>query len=156
MANRYSLGIDVGSTTVKTVITDTDGNIIYSKYQRHLSKVKEKFILNLTKRQIICFSLAALVGVPSFFFVKEMASDISTATLVMMFLMLPFFFIALYEKDGMNCETIFKHMIEWGFKRPKERPYRTRNYYAALMRQKRLNEEVEDIVISFVQKKKKT
>lgn len=123
---------------------------------RDLSKVKEKFILNLTKRQIICFSLAALVGVPSFFFVKEMASDISTATLVMMFLMLPFFFIALYEKDGMNCETIFKHMIEWGFKRPKERPYRTRNYYAALMRQKRLNEEVEDIVISFVQKKKKT
>ena len=41
MANRYSLGIDVGSTTVKTVITDTDGNIVYSKYQRHLSKVKE-------------------------------------------------------------------------------------------------------------------
>jgi predicted CoA-substrate-specific enzyme activase len=41
MANKYSLGIDVGSTTVKTVITDSDGNILYSKYQRHLSKVKE-------------------------------------------------------------------------------------------------------------------
>ncbi|MBO4523509.1 MAG: 2-hydroxyglutaryl-CoA dehydratase, partial [Ruminococcus sp.] len=41
MANKYSLGIDVGSTTVKTVITDADGEILYSKYQRHLSKVKE-------------------------------------------------------------------------------------------------------------------
>ncbi|MBR2284230.1 MAG: 2-hydroxyacyl-CoA dehydratase [Ruminococcus sp.] len=41
MLNKYSLGIDVGSTTVKTVITDEDGNIVYSKYQRHLSKVKE-------------------------------------------------------------------------------------------------------------------
>jgi len=41
MASRLSLGIDVGSTTVKTVITDSDGNILYSKYQRHLSKVKE-------------------------------------------------------------------------------------------------------------------
>ena len=41
MASKLSLGIDVGSTTVKTVITDTDGNILYSKYQRHLSKVKE-------------------------------------------------------------------------------------------------------------------
>ena len=41
MAKKYSLGIDVGSTTVKTVITDDEGNIIYSKYQRHLSKVKE-------------------------------------------------------------------------------------------------------------------
>ena len=37
--SKYSLGIDVGSTTVKTVITDADGNIIYSKYQRHFSKV---------------------------------------------------------------------------------------------------------------------
>lgn len=41
MSNLYSLGIDVGSTTVKTVITDSDKNIIYSKYQRHFSKVKE-------------------------------------------------------------------------------------------------------------------
>ncbi len=41
---KYSLGIDVGSTTVKTVITDADENIIYSKYQRHLSKVKETVI----------------------------------------------------------------------------------------------------------------
>lgn len=38
---KYSLGIDVGSTTVKTVITNSKGDIIYSKYQRHLSKVKE-------------------------------------------------------------------------------------------------------------------
>ena len=41
MANKYSLGIDIGSTTVKTVIADNDGNIVYSKYQRHFSKVKE-------------------------------------------------------------------------------------------------------------------
>ena len=41
MSSMLSLGIDVGSTTVKTVITDTNGDIIYSKYQRHLSKVKE-------------------------------------------------------------------------------------------------------------------
>lgn len=41
---KYSLGIDVGSTTVKTVITDAEGNIVYSKYQRHLSKVKETVI----------------------------------------------------------------------------------------------------------------
>ena len=123
---------------------------------RDLSRVKEKLFLNLTKRQIICFSLAALVGVPSFFFVKKLSEDVSASTLVMMVLMLPFFFVALYEKDGMNCETILKHMIHWRFKRPKERPYRTSNYYAALMRQKKLNEEVEDIVISFVQKEKKT
>lgn len=41
MVNKLSLGIDVGSTTVKTVITDEESRIIYSKYQRHFSKVKE-------------------------------------------------------------------------------------------------------------------
>lgn len=38
---RLSLGIDIGSTTVKTVIIDVNKNIIYSKYQRHFSKVRE-------------------------------------------------------------------------------------------------------------------
>ena len=41
MSRIYSLGIDVGSTTVKTVILDEDKKIIYSKYQRHFSKVRE-------------------------------------------------------------------------------------------------------------------
>ena len=41
MAEKYSLGIDVGSTTVKTVITDSNGDIVYSRYQRHMSRVKE-------------------------------------------------------------------------------------------------------------------
>lgn len=36
----YSLGIDVGSTTVKTVILDGE-DIIYNKYERHFSKVRE-------------------------------------------------------------------------------------------------------------------
>ena len=45
-------------------------------------------------------------------------------------------------------------MIMWRFKRPRIRPYRTQNYYAALMKQQRLKEEVEDIVISYVQKEK--
>ena len=47
MAIKYSLGIDVGSTTVKTVISNTENKIIYSKYQRHLSKVKETVIEQL-------------------------------------------------------------------------------------------------------------
>lgn len=43
----YSLGIDVGSTTVKTVIIDENKQIIYSEYQRHFSKVREAVKLQL-------------------------------------------------------------------------------------------------------------
>ena len=40
MSKVYDLGVDVGSTTVKTVILD-EGKIIHSRYQRHFSKVRE-------------------------------------------------------------------------------------------------------------------
>ena len=37
----FALGIDVGSTTVKTVVCQENGEILHSAYQRHFSKVKE-------------------------------------------------------------------------------------------------------------------
>ncbi|MCR5539738.1 MAG: acyl-CoA dehydratase activase [Ruminococcus sp.] len=40
MCMTYDLGIDVGSTTVKTVIT-IDGEFIYNRYERHFSRVRE-------------------------------------------------------------------------------------------------------------------
>lgn len=36
------LGIDVGSTTVKLVVLDDENNILYSRYERHMSNVFEK------------------------------------------------------------------------------------------------------------------
>ena len=36
------LGIDVGSTTVKLVLIDENDNIIYQKYERHMSSVFSK------------------------------------------------------------------------------------------------------------------
>ncbi|MBP3895578.1 MAG: hypothetical protein J6D07_03850 [Mogibacterium sp.] len=38
----YRLGIDVGSTTVKLVLLDEKNNVVYSKYERHMSSVFEK------------------------------------------------------------------------------------------------------------------
>ncbi|MEI6131503.1 MAG: acyl-CoA dehydratase activase-related protein [Bacillota bacterium] len=35
-------GLDAGSTTAKLVILDLDGNILYKKYERHMSQVRER------------------------------------------------------------------------------------------------------------------
>ena len=44
------LGIDVGSTTVKTAVIDADtAKVSYSSYQRHFSRVKECIVAELTK-----------------------------------------------------------------------------------------------------------
>lgn len=36
------IGLDVGSTTIKCVVTDEAGNILFSDYKRHLSKISER------------------------------------------------------------------------------------------------------------------
>ena len=112
---------------------------------RDLTKVKSKVMFNLTKRQLICFGLAALIGVPSFFLLKTVVK-VNTAVMGMMVIMMPFFFLAMYEKNGQPLEVILSHMIQAIIKRPKIRPYMTDNYYAALMRQAKAEKEVENIV----------
>lgn len=46
MKNIYTLGIDIGSTTVKTVLMYAD-EIVYKKYKRHLSDVKSAVKIQL-------------------------------------------------------------------------------------------------------------
>lgn len=41
MEKKYSLGIDIGSTTVKTVLRE-DETVVYEKYERHMSRVRLK------------------------------------------------------------------------------------------------------------------
>lgn len=43
----------------------------YISVPRDLSRVKTKILFGLTKRQLICFSMAAMIGVPSFFMLKR-------------------------------------------------------------------------------------
>ena len=112
---------------------------------RDLSKVKTKVFMNLTKRQLLCFGAGALVGVPLFFVLKS-TGNISFAAMGMIVVMMPMFFLAMYEKDGQPLEVVAKHFYESRFKRPKVRPYKTNNYYAAVMRQYQVEKEVERIV----------
>ena len=115
---------------------------------RDLSRVKTKVFMNLTKRQLLCFGAGALVGVPLFFVLKG-TGNISLAAMGMIIVMMPMFFLAMYEKDGQPPEVVAKHFYESRFKRPKIRPYKTNNYYAALMRQDQAEKEAEHIVRNF-------
>ena len=40
----FRIGFDIGSTTAKMVVLDENGNIVFSKYERHNAKVKETVI----------------------------------------------------------------------------------------------------------------
>ena len=109
---------------------------------KDLNRVKTKVMFNLTKRQIICFALAAAVGVPVFFIATPYVA-LSTAAMLMVVIMLPFIFFALYEKDGQPAEKILGHVVKSMFLRDKVRPYRTNNLYAAIQRQIKEQEELQ-------------
>lgn len=117
----------------------------YVPVPKDLSRIKTKVALNLTKRQIICFSAALLIGLPLFFFLKD-STGTSFAAFVMIVVMLPCFLIAMYEKHGQPLEVVAKNIIQTKFIRPKERPYQTENFYAVLERQRKLEKEVSAIV----------
>ena len=125
----------------------------YISVPRDLGKVKSKIFFNLTKRQLICFSIAAVVGVPLFFLIKK-SGNVSLAAMTMIAVMLPFFFLAMYEKDGMPLEVILDHFFEAKFRRPKDRPYVTNNYYSLLIRQYEAEKEVDEIVFHAEEKAK--
>jgi predicted CoA-substrate-specific enzyme activase len=38
----YSVGIDIGSTTIKAVVLDDNDKLVYSSYERHFSRISEK------------------------------------------------------------------------------------------------------------------
>lgn len=117
----------------------------YVPIPKDLNAVKSKMAFNLTKRQLICFGGGAALGVPLFFLVKSVASS-SVATICMIIVMLPAFLLAMYEKNGQPLEKVAWNMIQVCFLRPKQRPYKTNNFYAVLERQDSLDKEVSRIV----------
>ena len=117
----------------------------YVPVPKDLNAVKTKVMLNLTKRQLICFGAGAAIGVPLFFLLKGSIGT-SSAVICMIIVMLPFFLLAMYEKNGQPLEKILRNIIQVYFLRPKQRPYETNNFYVLLERQDNLDKEVYRIV----------
>ena len=116
----------------------------YVTIPKDLSRVQSKVLFGLTKRQVICFGAAAVIGVPLFFLTKETLGT-TTAALCMILVMLPFFLFAMYQRNGQPLEVFLGHLIENKFIRPKVRIYQTNNLYSALVRQYELEQEVRRI-----------
>ena len=117
----------------------------YVKMPKDLSKVKTKVALNLTKRQLICFGIAAASAGTAFFSLKDIIGN-SAAGMAMIVIALPAFLAAMYEKDGQPFEKVLLNALRTFALRNKRRPYKTQNYYDLLVKQADLDKEVQAIV----------
>ena len=117
----------------------------YVPVPKDLNTVKTKVAFNLTKRQLICFSLAAAVGVPIYFLTRGILGT-TGAVFLLLAAALPFSFFAMYEKNGQPLEKILKNYITTKYRKPQVRPYVTNNIYSAIEKQILLEQEVDKIV----------
>ena len=101
----------------------------YVNVPNDLSKIKTKIAFNLTKRHLVCFGGAALVGIPAYLFSRSSFGS-TGAMFVMLVVMLPAFMLAMYERDGLPFEKVVRNIIRAKFTRPGIRPYKTQNIYA--------------------------
>ena len=126
------------------IVTNT-WNIVMAVFDVAQSVVNQSagviMLFGLTKRQLVCFGSAALVGVPLFFLSKG-SMGTTPAALCMILVMLPFFLFALYEKNGQTPEALLGNLIQCKFIRPKKRVYQTNNAYSALEKQAELERTV--------------
>ena len=97
--------------------------------------------MKVTKRQLICFGSAAAVGIP-FYLVTKGVLGTQASALIMVALMLPFFFLAMYEKDGFPAEKILYFMVRQKLLTPGIRPYKSENLYKKLEEREKIKKEV--------------
>ena len=89
----------------------------YVTVPKDLKKVKNKVALNLTLRQIVCFAIAGVIGIPFYFLVRDKIGT-STTMIITVLIMLPAFLFAMYEKDGQPLEKVLKNLINVNFLKP--------------------------------------
>ena len=103
----------------------------YVNVPNDLSRIKTKIAFNLTKRQLLCFGIAAVLGIPSYLFTRAAIGN-TGAMLLMIAIMLPCFMLAMYERDGLPFEKVVRNIIITKFLWPTVRPYKAYNFYAYL------------------------
>lgn len=92
----------------------------YVPIPKDLNRVKTKVAFNLTKRQLIGFTLAGFVGFPVYLSVRKYVPN-DVAVIFMIVATLPIFFITMFEKDGLRFEQYFKYIYLHKFYQPNKR-----------------------------------
>ncbi len=89
----------------------------YVPVPKDLTKVKSKFLFGLTKRQVFCFGLGAVCGLPVFFLTKG-SIGVTFASMLMIVIILPFFqWLAMLFIHGKQEERKHDHNHKHGCKR---------------------------------------
>lgn len=89
---------------------------------KELKTIKSKLFFGLTKRQLIGFSSALVIGFPVFLLLKNFNLEIALYGLF--FTAFPVIFGTIFTKDGMPAETWIKLYLEYKYLNPQRRYFK--------------------------------
>lgn len=90
-------------------------------------------MFGLTKRQVICFGIGLVMGLPAFFLTKSITSNLTIAVFALGVFSAPGIFCGVYQKNGQHLEDRIKLMVRF-FKLPRIKTYQSENIYDAIER----------------------
>ena len=85
-------------------------------------------MFGLTKRQVICFGIGLVMGLPAFFLTKSITSNLTIAVFALGVFSAPGIFCGVYQKNGQHLEDRIKLMVRF-FKLPRIKTYQSENIY---------------------------
>ena len=103
----------------------------YVDIPKDLDGIKNKIMLGLTKRQLIGFGIAAVIGLPVFLTTPVAVGNDLGLFLMMASMALPLLY-AIYEPKGMTVEQFVTAWLRFQFVAIGPRPYKNVNLYDVL------------------------
>lgn len=102
----------------------------YVPIPKDLNTVKTKVAFNMTRRQLIMVAVGGLIGFSLYTLTKRFVGQ-TVGMYILMFSVIPCFFLGMYEKNGYTFEQLLAKRIEFS-KSEKIRIYKTNNIYRYL------------------------
>lgn len=98
---------------------------------KEIKDFKEKILMGLTVRQLICTIIALIIGIPTYLLCSKYFSD-DTASWLCIIALIPPVLIGYYKKNGLTFE---KYSIVWfrfNVLVPQKRKYKSTNFFEDL------------------------
>lgn len=114
---------------------------IITEVPKDLDEIKTKLIFNLTKRQLVCFALAAAAGGGGYFLTKDYLGT-SAAAFILVAAAMPFFLLAMYTRDGFPAEKLLWFAVRHRFLSKPVRKYDKSTKFTRAYDRNKLEEEL--------------
>lgn len=121
--------------------------MINIRIPKELTEYKSKVIFGLTGRQLVCFGIAMVIGVPVYFAARTYLGS-TIASYILIAVSMPCFAFAVIKKNELPLEKYLKVAIRNRFT-PQVRKYQNNNSYDTLIDL----EETEIVKLELLQKK---